>query len=323
MNTRDFSSSRPAADVGFIGLGVMGQPMALNLARSGTPLVVWNRTPERCASLQAAGARVAATPGDVFAEARTVIVMLVDEHAIDAVLGRGTPAFGRHVRERTVVLTSSVTPEYSRALAADVQAHGGAYVEAPVSGSRVPAEQGALVGMLGGSERDVERVRPLLAPMCRDTVYCGPVGQALLMKLAVNHFLITMVTGLAEATHFAHRHGLDLRQFQAVVNAGPMASSVSRVKIEKLVQRDYAVQAAITDVHKSATMIQQAARASGTAAPLLDLCQALYGETVALGAGRDDMAAVVRAIEARTASERLEAEHGPRDPAPAGTVTPE
>ncbi|WP_148234866.1 NAD(P)-dependent oxidoreductase [Deinococcus maricopensis] len=286
--------------VGFLGLGVMGQPMALNLARTGTPLVVWNRTAARCAPLRDLGADVAETPAEVFARARTVIVMLVDEAAIDAVLRRGTAEFPAFVAGRTLVVTSSITPEYSRALAAEVGAHGGTYVEAPVSGSRIPAEQGALVGMLAGDEAVVEALRPILQPVCRAVVYCGPVGHALLMKFAVNLFLNVMVAGLAEAAHFAGQQGLDLRQFQAVLDAGPMASGVSRLKVAKLVERDFSVQAAVSDALNSARMISETARASGTAAPLIDLTRALLAETVALGAPREDMIAVVRALEART-----------------------
>ncbi|SMB82657.1 NAD(P)-dependent oxidoreductase [Deinococcus hopiensis] len=287
---------------GFLGLGVMGQPMALNLVRAGTPLVVWNRSPERCMPLQAAGAEVAATPTEVFSRTHSVILMLVDEAATDAVLGRGTSDFPQLVAGRTLIVTSSTTPEYSRALAADIQAHGGKYVEAPVSGSRVPAEQGALVGMLAGDQTVVEAVRPLLRPVCCETVYCGPVGHALQMKFAVNLYLNVMLAGLAEAAHFAQRQGLDLRQFQAVLNAGPMASSVSRVKVAKLAARDFSVQAAMSDAFKSASMISAAASNSGTAAPLIALTRALLGETVALGASREDMIAVVRALEARTAA---------------------
>jgi 3-hydroxyisobutyrate dehydrogenase len=94
--------------------------------------------------------------------------------------------------------------------------------------------------MLVGEHATVEAVRPLLQPMCHEMIMCGAVPNALLMKLSVNLFLITMVTGLAEAVHFADRHGLDMQQFLAVLDAGPMASSVSRVKALKLVARDFA-----------------------------------------------------------------------------------
>lgn len=284
--------------LGFLGLGVMGQPMALTLARAGADLVVWNRTPARCEPLRAAGATVAASPAEVFAAASTVLLMLADDVAVDKVLGRGTPSFRDRVAGHTIVHMGTTAPDYSRDLSAEVVAAGGRYVEAPMSGSRVPAAKGELVAMLAGDA--AEEVRPLLAPMCGATVMCGPVPNALLMKLAVNLYLITMVTGLAEAVHFAGRHGLDLDQFVAVLDAGPMASSVSRGKAAKLVTADFDIQASVANVLENNRLVASAARGAGLASPLLDVCHALYGEAAALGHGQSDMVAVLRAIEART-----------------------
>lgn len=286
--------------IGFVGLGVMGQPMALNLARAGTPLVVWNRTPARVGPLRAAGAEVAANPAEVFHRAEIVILMLADENAIDEVLGRGTPDFPGRVAGHTVVHMGTTSAEYSGSLQDDIRAAGGRYVEAPVSGSRVPAEQGELVGMLAGDDDAVTGVRSLLAPMCHEMFDCGAVPGALLMKFSANLFLITMVTGLSEAFHFAERHGLDQRLLRDVLGAGPMASAVSRVKAPKLVARDFTVQAATADVLKNNRLIAEAARKAGLASPLLDVCHTLYGETVERGHGGEDMVAVLRALEART-----------------------
>jgi 3-hydroxyisobutyrate dehydrogenase len=287
-------------DIGFIGLGVMGRPMALNLARAGLAPIVWNRSEPALGILREAGARVAASTDELFRQASVVFLMLADEAAIDAVLERTGGAVGANVRGRIVVHMGTTSAEYSRALEADIRAAGGAYVEAPVSGSRGPAEQGALVAMLAGEGAAVERVRPLLAPMCSQSFVCGAVPAALLMKLSVNLFLISLVTGLAESVHFAQRHGLDLSLLQAVLDAGPMASQVSRVKLGKLTQDDFTVQAAALDVLKNNRLIAEAARAAGVASPLLDVCHALFGETVKLGHGQEDMIAVLRAIEARS-----------------------
>lgn len=287
--------------VGFVGLGLMGQPMALNLVRAGTPLVVWNRTPGRCTPLRAAGAEVAASAAEVFDRAETVILMLADEAAMDTVLGRGTPDFAARVAGHTVVHMGTTSAEYSSGLEDDVRAAGGRYVEAPVSGSRAPAEQGELVGMLAGDDEAVAAVRPLLAPVCRETFVCGAVPGALLMKFSVNLFLITLVTGLTEAFHFADRHGLDQRLLRDVLDAGPMASAVSRVKAPKLLTRDFTAQAAAADVLKNNLLIAEAARKADIASPLLDVCHALFGETVDQGHGGEDMVAVLHALEARTA----------------------
>ncbi|MET7689128.1 NAD(P)-dependent oxidoreductase [Streptomyces sp. NPDC005483] len=287
-------------NVGFIGLGTMGQPMALNLARAGTPLVVWNRTPGRSQALRAAGAEIAASPAEVFERAGTVFLMLADEAAVDAVLGRGTPDFTDLVSGRTVVHMGTTSAEFSAGLQDAVRAAGGRYVEAPVSGSRIPAEQGELVGMTAGDDDAVAAVRPLLAAMCRETFDCGAVPGALLMKFSVNLFLITLVTGLAEAFHFADRHGLDQRLLRDVLDAGPMASAVSRVKGPKLLARDFTVQAAAGNVLENNRLIAEAARKADLASPLLDACHALYGEAVELGHGDADMVAVLHALEART-----------------------
>jgi 3-hydroxyisobutyrate dehydrogenase len=240
----------------------------------------------------------------VFRRTDVVLLMLADGPAIDAVLGRGTPRFAANVRGHVVVHMGTTSPGYSRDLEAAVRAAGGRYVEAPVSGSRGPAETGELIGMLAGEPSAVDVVRPLIRPMCGETFGCGPVPQALLMKLSVNLFLITMVTGLAEAFHFAERHDLDIRRLRDVLDAGPMASAVSRAKARKLLDGDFAVQASIVNVLDNNRLIAEAARSADVASPLLDVCHALYREAVTLGHGQSDMAAVVRALENRTA-ERL------------------
>jgi 3-hydroxyisobutyrate dehydrogenase len=231
-----------------------------------------------------------------------MMLMLADGAAIDNVLGRADHAFGVRVRGRTLINMATTAPEYSKALEADVRSAGGRYVEAPVSGSRKPAEEGQLVAMLAGEPAAVTWVRRLLAPMCRQTVVCGPLPSALYMKLAVNLFLIAMVTGLAEAVHFAERHELDPAQLAAVLDAGPMASDVSRGEMAKLVTQDFGVQAAVANVLENARLIATAAREAGIASPVLDVGYALYGETQALGLEGDDMVAVIRAIEQRTAA---------------------
>lgn len=287
--------------IGFIGLGSMGEPMALNLVKAGTPLLAWNRSPDKTAAVAAAGARISRDAAEVFAQAKTVILMLTDEAAIDAVLQRGQDGFLRRAGAHTIINMSTTSPAYSRALEADIQSAGGRYVEAPVSGSRKPAEAGQLVGMLAGEADAIAQVRSLLAPMCRDVIVCGSVPNALTMKLAVNIFLLSTVTGLAESVHFAERSGLDRGQLAIVLNGGQMASDISRVKVPKLVDRDFSVHAAIADVLKNNRLIVEAARDAGIASPLTDTCHGLYQQAFDLGHDRADMIAVVAAMEARSA----------------------
>jgi 3-hydroxyisobutyrate dehydrogenase len=301
-------------DVGFIGLGTMGLPVARNIVRAGTDLVVWNRSEPACDVMRAAGARVAETPRQVFTESQVIFVMLANGEVIDAVLERGTPRFGELVGGRTVVHMGTTAASYSHQLATDTASAGGRYVEAPVSGSRVPAEAGQLVGMIAGPDDAVDLVLPLLQPVCSSVVRCGAVPKATQMKLAVNLFLITEVAGLVEAFHFAEGNGLDLELFRSVVDAGPMASAVSRLKLGKLVSGDFTVQASISDVFYNNRLIADAARGAQVSTPLLDTCHQLFREAERLGYGHEDMAAVLRAFEALTGTPSTEPTSPPRRP---------
>ena len=287
--------------VGFVGLGHMGEPMAANLVRAGTPLSVWNRTPERCGPLERMGATRVASVAELFARCDVVILMLANGTAIDEVLGRDGSRFSVAVGGRTVVNMGTVSPAYSRTLGVDLATAGAQYVEAPVSGSRLPAEAGRLVGMLAGSPEAVAAVEPLLDPLCSSTFNCGPVPNALETKLAVNVFLISMVVGLAETVRFAESGGVDLEVLEAILDAGPMASAVSRTKLAKLRAQDHAPQASVRDVHYNSRLILEAAARNGATMPLLAVCTELFGEAEGQGLGAADMVAVLEAVRARDA----------------------
>jgi 3-hydroxyisobutyrate dehydrogenase len=169
--------------ISFIRLGVMGQPMALNLSKAGIELIVWNRSPEPTEPLCSAGATVASTVDEVFAQTQIVIVMLVNDTVMDTVIGRGTRNFAKLV-EIIFSFRWGQTRLNTHAVLQQTSLLGGRYVEAPVSGSRKPAENGQLVCLLGGDPETITEIRPLFTPMCRETVYCGQVGNAALMKLA-------------------------------------------------------------------------------------------------------------------------------------------
>ncbi len=282
--------------VGFIGVGVMGEPMARNLLRAGTPLMVWNRSPDRCIALQELGATVADTVDALFDRTRVVLIMLLNAEAIDAVLDRGSAHFHRRVAGKTLVQLGTTAPGYSLELARDIERCGGRYVEAPVSGSRLPAEQGRLIGMLAGAADAVDDVAPLLAPLCSEVFRCGTVPNALRMKLAVNHYLIATVTALAETVHAARAAQIDLRLLQRILDAGPMASTVSRSKLAKMVDEDLSPQASIRDVSTIARLVADQCADADAAAPIIDLCAALYRSADQAGLADLDMAAIGQAL---------------------------
>lgn len=283
--------------VGFIGIGLMGQPMALNLLHGGVALTVWNRTIEKCHPLKESGALIAPTARDVFRSCATIILMLIDDKSIDTVLERGTDVFIKNVSGRTIINMSTTSPDYSRYLSAEIRAAGGLYVEAPVSGSRRPAEEGQLVAMTAGDTEAKADLAPLLSLMCKTVFDCGQVPNALLMKLSVNLFMISMVTGLVEAFNFADRQGVDTVLLEQILNDSPMSNNVVRVKVDKLVRADFTPQASIDDVYKNNRLIRDAAHRACIPTPLLEVCYSLYQRTQALGFGGSDMVSVLRAIE--------------------------
>ncbi len=291
---RDGADTSP---VGFLGLGVMGAPMARNLLVAGTDLVVWNRSPGPAEVLGELGARIAGSCAEVFRTCQTVVMMLANEQVTDLVLGRDGTTFAVELDGRTLVNTGTVSPTWSVALAADVVSAGGAYVEAPVSGSRGPAEDASLVMMLAGESAVLARVEALLAHLCARQVRCGPVPRALETKLAVNVHLVTMVTGLVEAFHLARILDLDLDVLVDVLETGPMSSVVSRMKAAKLLTGDTRPQTYVSDVLYNCRLITEQARRASTATPLMDVCQELYGRTERLGHGLEDMIAVLHALQ--------------------------
>jgi 3-hydroxyisobutyrate dehydrogenase len=284
--------------VGFSGLGLMGRPMAANLLRAGMSLCVYNRSPEPCEALAAAGAEVADSAASLFARCDAVILMLPDDDATDEVLGRGGANFAGRVVGRLIIIMGTHSPDYSRALGRDIAAARGRFVEAPVSGSRGPAEAGELVAMVAGTKDAVADARPLIAPMCLEQIEVGEVPRAMAMKLAVNLYLISSVTALAEATRLAAASGLDLDQFARVIITGQLGSSVAMAKLDKMVRRDFAPQAAVRDVLKNARLVASSAEAVGSDAPLLRESLTRFEAVRSIGGGTFDMAAILMSYEA-------------------------
>ena len=282
--------------LGFAGLGLMGRPMAANLCRAGADIAVYNRSTAPREELRAFGARAVDDPGDLFALCDTVILMLADDPAVDFVLDRGGPGFRRRVAGHLVINMGTHAPAWSRRLEADIRAAGGAVVEAPVSGSRLPAESGDLVAMLAGEAEPVERALALLGPMCRESIVVGTVPSAMAMKLAVNLYLIASVAALAEAVDLARRLGLDLDLLNRIVRSGPMASPVATAKLDMMVSGRFPPQAAIRDVCKNAALVAAAATGAGAEAALLGESRRRFEAALAAGKGELDMAAVITAF---------------------------
>lgn len=278
--------------IGFLGLGTMGKPMALNLCRK-CPVTVWNRTASKYTALTQAGATIGPTPSTVVEQSDIVFTMLFDATAIESTID---DKFRVALRGKTLINTSSVSVEFSHSLARQVHEAGGKFVEMPVSGSKVPAEQGRLVGMMAGDPTVCERIQPFVEPITSAAVYCGPIGAGLKTKYAVNVFLITVTAGLAESMNLARAQGLNLEAVSQVLDAGPLASAYSKLKLAKILRNDWSAQAAVNDCYNSTELIQAAAKEAGAKSPLIQVCNSLYRQARESGLDKEDMITVYKVL---------------------------
>lgn len=185
--------------IGIAGVGRMGEAIALRLIDSGHTLTVWNRSPGKTAALEKAGAKVVGSPAEVAAASETIITILIDAAAIDAVYDGPKGLLSGDIAGKLFIEMSTVLPETEKALATRVRAKGAAIIECPVGGTTGPARQGKLVGVAGGEAADVARAKPILDQMCRRVDHVGPTGTGAAMKLAINLPLMIYWQALGEA----------------------------------------------------------------------------------------------------------------------------
>jgi 2-hydroxy-3-oxopropionate reductase len=283
--------------VGFVGLGVMGRPMARNLVRAGHRVVVWNRSAGPAAELAAAGATAARSPAELAAAAAVVLTMLPDLPQVGEVLFRDDGLLRGMGPGSVLVVMGTVSPVEVRELGARLEPAGVSVVDAPVSGGDVGAEQATLSIMVGGRPEDVARVRPFLEAMGTTVEQLGPLGAGQLAKACNQIVVAATITALSEALVLARRGGLDPQRVFAVLGGGLAGSRVLEVKGPKLLGGDFRPGGAAAFQHKDLGFALAAARDEGVALPLTALVDQLFGAARWNGFGDDDHSVVVRVIE--------------------------
>jgi 3-hydroxyisobutyrate dehydrogenase len=286
-------------DVSVIGVGVMGEPIAKNLLKAGMRVTVSNRSTARCEPLRQAGAAVAPTAREAIVASDVCILMVPSHHEIDEVMGRSSDGrISAPVRGRIIVNMATVSPSYSEALSTEIAAAGGSYVEAPVSGSRKPAETGQLVILAASADETIiDHLGPLFSAVGRMTLRCGKPPNGMRMKLANNLLLIALFEAVTEATHFARGIGLDLEQFMGMVLAGPLANDVVRMKAPKLLAGDFTQQAPIKNVAKDIRLICEEARRAGIWTPVAMTNAELFTRAMESGLAEDDAIGVLKILQ--------------------------
>ena len=210
--------------VAVLGTGTMGAPIARNLLRAGFGVRVWNRTRAKTQGLAAAGALVASQPAAAAAEAEVLITMLTDGAAVEQVMTGPDGALSALPPDAVWIQMSTVGVEWSDRLATLAARHGVAFVDAPVSGSSQPAEDGQLVILASGAGPARWRVEPVFDVLARQTLWLERVGEGSRLKLALNNWLAVLVEGMAETLTLSSALGLDPHLFLATIAGGPLAA---------------------------------------------------------------------------------------------------
>lgn len=283
--------SGPPLTVAFLGTGVMGAPMARNIAGEGLNVRVWNRTTERARPLEAAGATVGEAPAHAVDGADVVVTMLSDVRptleVAEAVLAATAPdaiwaqmgTIGIEGTERCIDLARS---------------HGRAFVDAPVLGTLKPAEDGKLTVLASGPDDAVERCSPVFRAVGHKTLRVGEAGQGTRLKLSVNAWVLALTQGTAEAVALAKAFGLGVDQMLEALDGSPTDAPYFRMKSALMDAGEYPVSFSLRLAAKDAALIEEAADAAGIDVPMIRTIAARLAEGVEAGHGEEDMAATYR-----------------------------
>lgn len=280
----------------FLGLGLMGAAMARRLLDHGFELTVWNRNASRADALRAAGARVASSPAEGARGADAVIAMLADDDASRAVWLGESGALAVMDRGTLAIDSSTLTVGWMRELGARAAARGVSFLDAPVTGSKPQAEQGALRFLVGGDAVAVERAAPLFAVMGQSQTHVGPTGSGALLKLINNFMCGVQLASLGEAMAMAQRSGLDIRRTADVLAAGSPGSPLVKMVVERMVARDYTPNFLVPLMVKDLTYAMETFAAAGIELADARAARERFIEAAAAGFHDRDIAAVVEPL---------------------------
>lgn len=225
-------------NIGFLGTGLLGFPMAQQLCKAGIPLTAYNRTRSRADPLGTQGATIATTPAEVVSRSDCIILMLSDAPAIHEVLldEHVVP----HLKGRTIIQMGTIGPDESQHLAVEVADAGGDYLEAPVLGSVPQATEASLIVMVGGSTEQFERWSPLLATFGPDPLHVGTVGKAAALKLALNHLIGALTGAFSLSLGLVMRHGIEVESFMSVLRKSALYAPTFDKKLQRMQERQFA-----------------------------------------------------------------------------------
>nr|WP_262918039.1 NAD(P)-dependent oxidoreductase [Pontibacter sp. E15-1] len=280
--------------VGFIGLGIMGSRMATNLQRAGHELVVYNRTQAKADELVAQGAVRAASAEEVARQCRLVFTMLATPDAVEET-AVGPDGFLRALPGNSLwVDCSTVNPSFTKKMAHQARKMGLRFLDAPVSGSLIPAEKGELIFLVGGPEEDLAQVRELLEVMGKNVVHVGENGQGASMKMVINMLLAQAMAAFTESLRLGTALGISEETLCQTLLNTPAAAPFLKLKQDKLLKRDFSPEFPLEWMHKDLHLASISAYEQNVALPSLQVTKELYAQAKQQGFGEEDLSAIYR-----------------------------
>ena len=283
--------------VAVLGTGIMGAAMTRNLLAAGMQVRVWNRSRERAEPLTEDGATLAESPAEAADEAGIVLTMLPDAGIIEEVAGGEEGALSALSGDGIWLQMSTVGIEGHERLATLAQERGVAYVDAPVLGTKEPAEGGQLIVLASGPEEVWERCEPVFDAVGRKTLWLGEAGAGSRLKLVTNNWIVGLLGVLAETISLARATGVDPARFLEVIEGGPLGLPYAQMKGKMMIEEDFPTSFALELARKDAGLVLDAAEAQELRLTVAEAVAARFDEAINTGHGEEDMAAVYEAAK--------------------------
>ena len=292
------------AKLGFLGLGIMGYPMARNLLNAGHEVALWSHTASKAQELASTGKGTAcATPAEVAAHSDCVFLCVGDSAMSEQVI-LGPDGVASGCKPGTVVVdASTVSRASSRHVAAELAKKGIEFLDAPCTGSKPGAEGGTLTFMIGGKNEVFERVRPFLEPMGKRLYYCGGQGMGLAAKLTQNLVLSNILQAFNEGMVLATKSGMDPELMLDVLENSAAKSGLIAFKAPYVLRRDFSTNFSVKWMHKDIGLMLESANELDVPLPLTSLTQQIFRAAIAQGHGEEDICSTIKVLESITGVE--------------------
>jgi len=278
--------------LGWIGLGHMGEPMAMRLIQAGHKLNAYNRSRDKTNTLVQVGAAILDTPREIVEQSDIVFLMLTDANAISSVLTGNDGVLAALAPGKIVVNMSTIAPPDTVSFAELVSERGGRYVDAPVSGSVGAAKAGQLVILAGGEKAAIDTCRPYFEVLGKETIHFGAVGMGSSAKLAINLLLGVMGQGIGEAVLFAEKSGVDKEKVLELISLSALNSPFFQLKKDMYSKDEFPAAFMVGLMSKDLGLVKAEADRMGTVLPLAEAADSTYRSAKEHGKATLDMAAV-------------------------------